>query len=565
MIAGEQFVVNPEDPGEVPPITTGAGAVDIYNNLIQSNLSNDDGGGLRLLQPWDYSIRIFNNMIVNNVATDMGGGLAFDDASDVIMVNNTIAKNANTSTAEDSDGLPHAAGMVAEEYSAAFTTYLINAYGSAAPGFVDPVQFNNAFWSNQMYTWDGVALQPAGIRDQEVFGTSGFTMNPVYSLLSVPYGPGAPSNIVGSDPTFLAAYDTGLDAVAFRQEPDFVTVIIVTVGLSETLPGDYHLAAGSPAIDAGTAAFAGESAPADDLDGDARPQDAGFDMGADEVLSTAPPPPTPTPTPVPPTPTPTPAPTATPTPIPPSDLLYFSTAANAVIPGVAGPYDDADIYSWNGSAFSRLFDASAAGLPGNAGVDALVVIDANNIMMSFNANGGTFVPGLGLVDDEDVVLYSSDVWSWVFDGSDVGLSDAPGEDVDAFVLLPDNSILISTFGNAGVPGLPGAQQDEDLLHCVGTLGPATSCTWSQYFDGSDVGLNNGGDEDVDGVDVSGAGDIYLSTLDGFSVTGLSGAGADVFVCNAPTTGAATACTSFTLYFDGVAQGITNNLDAIDLP
>lgn len=45
---------------------------------------------------------------------------------------------------------------------------------------------------------------------------------------------------------------------------------------------DYHLLAWSPAIDSGTAA----SAPADDFEGDGRPQNNGIDMGADEFTGT---------------------------------------------------------------------------------------------------------------------------------------------------------------------------------------------------------------------------------------------------------------------------------------
>jgi predicted GH43/DUF377 family glycosyl hydrolase len=46
--------------------------------------------------------------------------------------------------------------------------------------------------------------------------------------------------------------------------------------------GDYHLQAWSPAIDAGTAV----GAPALDFEGDARPQNSGIDMGADEFVGT---------------------------------------------------------------------------------------------------------------------------------------------------------------------------------------------------------------------------------------------------------------------------------------
>jgi hypothetical protein len=46
--------------------------------------------------------------------------------------------------------------------------------------------------------------------------------------------------------------------------------------------GDYRLALGSAAIDAGTLGFGGASAPAFDAWGNARPQGAAWDIGAHE-------------------------------------------------------------------------------------------------------------------------------------------------------------------------------------------------------------------------------------------------------------------------------------------
>ena len=48
--------------------------------------------------------------------------------------------------------------------------------------------------------------------------------------------------------------------------------------------GNYHLSAGSPCIDAGTA----DGAPAYDIDGDARPQGAGYDIGSYEYIGASP-------------------------------------------------------------------------------------------------------------------------------------------------------------------------------------------------------------------------------------------------------------------------------------
>ncbi len=109
--------------GELPPtpsgLTPGTGPLTIDANVITSNLANDDGGGIRLLQvsggnvsPLGLGrISITNNTVTNNISTHEGGGIALDDALFVDIVNTTIAKNVTTATAVTSDGNPAAAGL----------------------------------------------------------------------------------------------------------------------------------------------------------------------------------------------------------------------------------------------------------------------------------------------------------------------------------------------------------------------------------------------------------------------------------------------------------------------
>jgi len=250
--------------------------------------------------------------------------------------------------------------------------------------------------------------------------------------------------------------------------------------------------------------------------------------------------------------------------------LYLSLANNGTVGALS--FSDEDILHYNGSAFAMLFDGSDVGVSA-LDLDAFYIVDSDSILMSFN--NAAVISSLGTVDDSDIVRFdasslgttTSGTFSLFFDGSLVDVA-TDNEDVDAIELLPDGRLLVSTIGGTLVTGVVGTVQDEDILAFTPTTpGVFTSGTWAMYFDGSDVDLATTNGEDVDALDVASNGDIYLSTLDAFSVTGVSGADEDVFVCGSPTTGAETACTfSPTLYFDGSALGLgRNDVDGINLP
>jgi hypothetical protein len=112
-------------------------------------------------------------------------------------------------------------------------------------------------------------------------------------------------------------------------------------------------------------------------------------------------------------------------------VLYFSTLGNTNPPGVSGTADDADVYSWNGTSFARVWDATANGVPGSANVDGYVRVDATNFYLSF-AETSTSVTGLGAVADVDVIARSGSTWSVVFAGGAHGLAAGSWQDLDAF-------------------------------------------------------------------------------------------------------------------------------------
>jgi hypothetical protein len=102
--------------------------------------------------------------------------------------------------------------------------------------------------------------------------------------------------------------------------------------------------------------------------------------------------------------------------------------------------------------------------------------------------------------------------------------------------------------------------DEDLATFTpSSLGTNTAGTWAFAFDGSDVGLNSNANEDVGALWIDDAtGNFYLSTLGAFSVPGVSGDGADVFVCDPGTLGGTTTCT-YSMYWDGSANGFAGEV------
>ena len=282
--------------------------------------------------------------------------------------------------------------------------------------------------------------------------------------------------------------------------------------------------------------------------------------------------PTPTPTPQPTpttTPTPTPTPTPSPTPTPPSEpLLYLSLYFGQDLGGVS--VSDEDIVAFDGVGFSLLFDGSDVGV-GGLTLDAFSVVSASELLLSFSTAGT--VPGIsGFVDDSDLVLFTanslgdetSGSFSLYFDGSDVGLTQST-EDVDALELLPDGRLLISTTSAFAVPGLSGGETDV-IAFTPTSLGDDTAGSWAVYLEGAGIGLADVVDEDVNALAVDASGDVSLSVARAFSVAGLDGLDEDVFTCHSPTTGAPSACSSFSMLFDGSAYGLTpNDIFGIDLP
>lgn len=144
-----------------------------------------------------------------------------------------------------------------------------------------------------------------------------------------------------------------------------------------------------------------------------------------------------------------------------------------------------------------------------------------------------------------------------FDGSDVGLTTS-SEDIDAFVFLPDGSILISTTGAFSVPAPGGGTLSgggSDILRFVSTsVGANTAGQWSRYFAGSSMGLTTA-DENIDAIARLSDGRLLFSTSGPFSVTGASGQDEDLLAYTPARPGTGTSGTG-SLWFDGSDVGLS---------
>ncbi len=238
--------------------------------------------------------------------------------------------------------------------------------------------------------------------------------------------------------------------------------------------------------------------------------------------------------------------------------IWMSFRSNTAVPGV-GTVRDEDIVSYNEDTgvWTLEFDGSDVGL-GGLEISGFEILPGGDFLLSFTAAGT--VGGMA-VDDSDIVRFTptslgantAGSFSFYFDGSDVGLSSS-GEDITAIALASDGRLIISTLGSISANGASG--KDEDLWIFTGTLGTATSGSFAQYFDGSDVGLNNSGGEDVDAAALTASGNLLFSTVGDFSVTGVSGTDEDVVEFSG-TFGTSTSGT-FTMRLDlstlGIAAG-----------
>jgi PKD repeat protein len=234
------------------------------------------------------------------------------------------------------------------------------------------------------------------------------------------------------------------------------------------------------------------------------------------------------------------------------DVVYVSAQnSSASAGGLSFTDEDIVAYDVATDTWSMFFDGSDVGMTsGTQDIDALAILPDGDLLLS--TKDLTTLPGMGSVDENDIVRFSgttgentAGTFSSYLVGADVGLA---GEDVDAITFAPDGRLVVSTSGSFSVPGVSGSDEDLIALNHDGT-------TWSLYFEGADVGLDETSDEEIDGAWIDPeTGGIYLTVPGAFDVPGLSGDASDVFLCTPGSLGPTTTCT-FSPYLTGSAVGL----------
>lgn len=312
------------EPALLPAVLSpGTGNVKILDNLIQGNIAgNGKGGGIfaSFVNGLDvqasgdssnwYGIDIFNNMIVSNVAGWVGGGIYLEDVTKARIVHNTITNNSSTATGANAllpvgagqPTAPTGAGVVAGVHTAGLA-------GVSGQAYSNPLLQSNIIWHNASFGYQQnpndplVGLfpdptNPAGFSywDLQVFNSivegpdpGAVALNPVNCLLTSLAGPDGVdytgnNNVDGINPLFAEDFVYILQSASAPGEGgNTVQVSFMPIGPR----GDYHLQELSPVRGIALAPNPSISEVTTDYDGEARAFPAA--IGADEYYA----PPTP--------------------------------------------------------------------------------------------------------------------------------------------------------------------------------------------------------------------------------------------------------------------------------
>lgn len=237
-----------------------------------------------------------------------------------------------------------------------------------------------------------------------------------------------------------------------------------------------------------------------------------------------------------------------------SNRLFASSSSSGTAGAVKFRDEDIVAYDFGANTWHMVFDGSDVGVTKD--VDAFAFRPDGSVLLSFNAPMN--VPGLGQVDDSDIVQFTPTAsgnntagnFAWFLQGATVGLT-TDGEDIDAIGFTAADQLVVSTIGDFATPSASG--KDEDLIELDGG-------TWRLFMDGSTVGLAN---EDVNGLWIDPlTSQLYLTVKDSFAFADVEIDSDDIFVCTPTGSGANTTCAYARFWDSDIHDYGSENLDGI---
>jgi uncharacterized repeat protein (TIGR01451 family) len=251
----------------------------------------DGGGGVYVV---DATATISRNQVFSNTAVHLGGGLYLDHSPATLSRNDIIANSAGGGGGLFLGGSPAAlsgntivantanndsGGLFLEFSDARLTNNIIaDNEGGLYVSWSSPRLWHTTFARNGtgIYVYNEFLSPTVLTNTIMVSHTVGVYVDVMYEwqsgvrMKATLWGDGAWAN---ETDLFCLLGECSIGAVNVWGEPDFV----------DPDSGDYHIALGSAALDAGL-----DAGIASDIDGEPRPAALGFDIGADELSGTIP-------------------------------------------------------------------------------------------------------------------------------------------------------------------------------------------------------------------------------------------------------------------------------------
>jgi hypothetical protein len=243
----------------------------ITNCTIKDN-SAGNGGGIYLRNSSNASIT--NCSIKNNSVSSGGGGIYIDTSAVSKFTNNIISGNSSRSGG---------GGIFCRNAFLTLTNCFITGnsahHGAGIRYLSSSTRIINCTFSGNSASWSG-----GGFYNQD---TSLVIINSIFwgnkdnesSNEFKLYGPAF------LDITYSNIKGGWMGNGNINTDPQFVDPRPASE--APTIAGNYHLKTGSPCIDAGDPASHSPDFPAEDIEGDIRPQGTHYDMGADEYAGCA--------------------------------------------------------------------------------------------------------------------------------------------------------------------------------------------------------------------------------------------------------------------------------------